>query len=44
MQFITGAKSVDADWDAFLADMASLQMDTYIELTTKAYEDFNASK
>ena len=44
MQFITGAKSVDTDWDAFLADMASLQMDTYIELTTKAYEDFNATK
>ncbi|MGN0743053.1 MAG: extracellular solute-binding protein [Candidatus Fimadaptatus sp.] len=44
MQFITGAKSVDTDWDAFLADMDSLQIDTYIELTTKAYEDFNASK
>lgn len=44
MQFITGVKSVDSDWDAFLNDMNSLQIDRYIELTAKAYEDFNSQK
>lgn len=44
MQFITGARSVDDDWDAFLSDMDSMQIDRYIELTTQAYDAFMATK
>lgn len=44
MQFITGAKSVENDWEAFLGDMQSLQIDTYIDLTTTAYEAYTSNK
>ena len=44
MQFITGAKSVENDWEAFLGDMQSLQIDTYIDLTTTAFEAYTSNK
>lgn len=37
-QFVTGSKSVDNDWDAYLAAMESQGLSEYLELLQKAYD------
>ncbi len=37
--FITGQKDVDAEWDAYLADLERLGLSEYIETYQKAYDE-----
>ncbi len=37
-QFVTGAKDVDADWDAYLAALESQGLSQYLALLQKAYD------
>ena len=36
--FITGAKDIDAEWDAFTAEMERLGLAQFVELSQKAYD------
>lgn len=38
MDFITGAKSLDTDWDAYVSGIQSLNMDRLIEIYQTAYD------
>lgn len=40
LQFITGEKDVEADWDSYLADLESLRMSELTELCQKAYDRY----
>ena len=37
-QFVTGAKSIDNDWDAYLNDLQGYGVDQYVELLQKGYD------
>ena len=39
IEFITGAKDVDKDWDSYLAGLDKLQYKEYIALNQKAYDE-----
>lgn len=39
VDFITGAKSVDKDWDAYIDGLKKLQYDEYIELNQQVYDE-----
>lgn len=38
MDFVTGAKSLDTDWDAYVSGIQNLQMDRLIEIYQTAYD------
>ncbi|WP_274649608.1 extracellular solute-binding protein [Paenibacillus humicola] len=40
VQFITGAKSIDRDWDAYAAGFRGLKLDRYIAIYQKAYDRY----
>lgn len=40
--FITGTKDIDADWDAYLADLEAAGLSTYMEAYQAAYNSLNA--
>lgn len=37
-QFVTGAKSLDGDWDQYLSDLEAYGVDQYVELLQKGYD------
>lgn len=37
-QFVTGAKSLDNDWDQYLSDLQGYGVDQYVELMQKGYD------
>ncbi|MBR6791216.1 MAG: extracellular solute-binding protein [Oscillospiraceae bacterium] len=39
--FITGTKDIDADWDAYIADLKAAGVDTYVEAYQAAYDALN---
>lgn len=39
VEFITGEKSVEKDWDKYLAGLDKLQYSDYIALNQKVYDD-----
>ena len=38
-QFITGAKSLDSDWDQYLSDLEGYGVEQYVELLQKGYDN-----
>ncbi|MCM3628276.1 extracellular solute-binding protein [Paenibacillus glycanilyticus] len=38
LQFITGNKSLDKDWDSYLKGLQDLKLDRYLEILQKAYD------
>lgn len=40
--FITGTKDIDADWDAYLADLEAAGLSTYMEAYQAAYDAINS--
>jgi putative aldouronate transport system substrate-binding protein len=44
VEFFTGKKSVDKDWDNFLQGLDGLQVKDYIDLTTQAYNQYKQSR
>ncbi|GGG54278.1 ABC transporter substrate-binding protein [Paenibacillus radicis (ex Gao et al. 2016)] len=38
LQFITGNKSLDKDWDAYIKGLESLKLNRYLEILQKAYD------
>jgi putative aldouronate transport system substrate-binding protein len=38
VEFITGKKNVDADWDAYIAGLSKLQYEEYVRLNQSAYD------
>ncbi len=38
LQFITGHKSLDKDWDSYLKGLKDLKLDRYLEILQKAYD------
>lgn len=38
LQFITGNKSLDKDWDAYVKGLKDLKIDRYLEILQKAYD------
>ncbi|WP_020620319.1 extracellular solute-binding protein [Paenibacillus daejeonensis] len=38
LQFITGNKSLEKDWDAYVKGLQDLQIDRYLEILQKAYD------
>ena len=40
-RFITGEKDVDAEWDSFQDGLKKLNVDRYLELVQKGYDNFN---
>lgn len=36
-EFITGKKNVDKDWDAYIKELKSMNIDRYVEITNEAY-------
>ncbi|MEO7912172.1 MAG: ABC transporter substrate-binding protein, partial [Roseiflexaceae bacterium] len=38
LQFVTGAKSLDSDWDAYIAGLDQLNLTSYLEIMQKAYD------
>ncbi|NLO81661.1 MAG: extracellular solute-binding protein [Clostridiales bacterium] len=41
VEFITGKKDVDKDWDAYIAGLSNLQYEEYIQLYQNAYENLS---
>ena len=39
--FITGQKDIDAEWDAYLADLEKLGLSDYIAAYQKTYDESN---
>nr|WP_208589718.1 extracellular solute-binding protein [Gracilibacillus suaedae] len=40
VQFITGEKSIEEDWDDYIAGLESLGVDRYIEINQEAYNNY----
>ena len=40
LQFITGQKSLDKDWDAYVAGFEGLGLGEYLKLTQAAYDNY----
>jgi putative aldouronate transport system substrate-binding protein len=38
VQFITGEKSLDSDWDSYLGELDSLGLDRFLEIYQQAYD------
>lgn len=38
-QFVTGAKSLDSDWDQYLSDLNAYGVEQYVELMQKGYDN-----
>lgn len=38
VQFVTGSKNVDKDWNHYLNGFQTLQIDRYLEIYQKAYD------
>ena len=44
IQFITGSKDLDKDWDDYLAGLEQLNLKHYLEINQQAYDKFTAKK
>lgn len=40
--WVDGSADIDAEWDAYLADLAKMHVDEYVALCQEAYDVFNA--
>ena len=40
-QFVTGDRSVDQDWDAYLSELERYNLDKMLELYQKAFDNYN---
>jgi putative aldouronate transport system substrate-binding protein len=38
LQFVTGSKSLDKDWDAYVKGLEDLKLSRYLEILQKAYD------
>ncbi|MNF12244.1 hypothetical protein D3C80_2136640 [compost metagenome] len=38
LQFITGNKDLNKDWDAYVKGLKDLKLDRYLEILQKAYD------
>lgn len=38
LQFITGNKDLNKDWDAYVKGLKALKLDRYLEILQKAYD------
>ncbi|MNF06849.1 hypothetical protein D3C80_2068910 [compost metagenome] len=41
LQFITGNKSLDKDWDAYVKGLEALNIKGYLDILQKSYESSN---
>ena len=41
LQFITGSKDIESEWDAYVEGLDQLGLDRYLEIMQQAYDDFN---
>ena len=37
-QFLVGQKDVEADWDAYLAELQNMRLDRYLEIIQNTYD------
>ena len=37
-KFVTGAKDIDGEWDAYLAELDKIGLETYLEVVQVAYD------
>ena len=44
MQFITGAKDIDAEWDGYISALNNVGLERYLELLQKAYDESSFAK
>lgn len=44
VQFITGEKDIDAEWDNYLEDLNNVGLERYLELLQKAYDESSFAK
>lgn len=42
LQFITGSKNIDTDWDAYLKGLSGLGLDRYLQIEQEAYDKTGA--
>ena len=44
VQFITGAKDIDAEWDGYISALNNVGLERYLELLQKAYDESSFAK